>query len=129
RRTGTNARLARRVSMFQRDQYPELERSLERRLFPRRAAAGTIIAALGGGTYVLAAEDDPRAKQLRPDGRRRLPPGQRLLDALKPMGGDPGDPNPASFRLRVHGEVDAPLDLDFAAFTALPQTEQTCDVH
>lgn len=115
--------------MFQRDQYPELERSMERRLFLKTAAAGTLVVALGGGTYVLAAENDPRAKQLRPDGRIRLPPGQRLLDALKPMGGDAGDPNPGAFRLRVHGEVDAPLDLDFAALTALPQTEQTCDVH
>jgi DMSO/TMAO reductase YedYZ molybdopterin-dependent catalytic subunit len=110
------------------DDYPELARSLERRNFLKAAAAGTVILALGG-TYVLAAEDDPRAKQLRPDGRVRLPPGQRIIDALKPMGGDPGDPSPASFRLRVHGEVDNPLDLDFAALTALPQVEQTCDVH
>ena len=115
--------------MSQRDPFPELERSMERRLFLKTAAAGTVVAALGGATYVLAAEDDPRAKQLRPDGRRRLPPGQRLLDALKPMGGEAGDPDPKSFRLHVHGEVDAPLDLDFAALTALPATEQTCDVH
>jgi DMSO/TMAO reductase YedYZ molybdopterin-dependent catalytic subunit len=112
-----------------RDLYPELEQSLERRRFLKAAAAGTLVVAFGGGTYVLAADDDPRAKQLRPDGRVRLPPGQRILDALKPMGGDPGDPNPANFRLRVHGEVDSPLDLDFAALTALPKTEQTCDVH
>jgi DMSO/TMAO reductase YedYZ molybdopterin-dependent catalytic subunit len=91
--------------------------------------AGTLVVAFGGGTYVLAGDNDPRAKQLRADGRVRLPPGQRILDALKPMGGDPGDPSPASFRLRVHGEVDTPLDLDFAALTALPVTEQTCDVH
>ncbi len=115
--------------MFQRDEYPELQQSLERRRFLKVAAAGTLVAALGGGTYVLAEENDPRAKQLRPDGRVRLPPGQRLLDALKPMGGDPGDPNPASFRLRVHGEVDSPLDLDFATLTAMPVTQQTCDVH
>lgn len=115
--------------MFQPDDYPELQHSLERRRFLRGAAVGTLIVALGGGTYVLAAENDPRAKQLRADGRVRLPPGQRILDALKPMGGDPGDPSPANFRLRVHGEVDSPLDLDFAALTALPATQQTCDVH
>src|SRR4051794_28101218 len=80
------------TSMSQRDEYPELQQSLERRRFLKTAAAGTIMVALGGGTYVLAAEDDPRGKQLRPDGRVRLPPGQRILDALKPMGGDPGDP-------------------------------------
>lgn len=111
------------------DEYPELQQSLERRRFLKTAAAGTLIAAFGGGTYVLAADDDPRAKQVRPDGRVRLPPGQRIIDALKPMGGDPGDPDPKNFRLRVHGEVDNPLDLDFAALTAMPVTEQTCDVH
>jgi DMSO/TMAO reductase YedYZ molybdopterin-dependent catalytic subunit len=111
------------------DRFPELEQSMERRRFLKSAAAGTVLVALGGGSYVLAAENDPRGKQLRPDGRVRLPPGQRILDALKPMGGDPGDPNPANFRLHVHGEVDNPVDLDFAGLTALPATEQTCDVH
>jgi DMSO/TMAO reductase YedYZ molybdopterin-dependent catalytic subunit len=115
--------------MPKQDEYPELKQSLERRRFFKTAAAGTVVIAFGGGTYVLAQDNDPRAKQIRPDGRVRLPPGQRLLNALKPMGGDPGDPNPASFRLRVHGEVDNPLDLDFAALTAMPLTEQTCDVH
>jgi DMSO/TMAO reductase YedYZ molybdopterin-dependent catalytic subunit len=111
------------------DPHPELQESLERRRFIKTAAAGTLVIAFGGGTYVLAQDSDPRAKQIRPDGRVRLPPGQRILDALKPMGGDPGDPNPANFRLRVHGEVDSPLDLDFAALRALPVSEQTCDVH
>src|SRR5262249_36887884 len=111
------------------DEYPELQRSLERRQFLRAAGAGTILLAMGGGTYVLAAENDPRGKQLRSDGRPRLPPGQRIIDALKPMGGDPGDPNPANFRLHIHGEVDNPIDLDYAALTALPATDQTSDVH
>ncbi|MEO7331379.1 MAG: twin-arginine translocation signal domain-containing protein, partial [Minicystis sp.] len=71
---------------------------MERRRFLRTAGAGTVLVALGGGTYVLAAENDPRAKQMRPDGRLRLPPGQRIIDTLKPMGGDPGDPSAASFR-------------------------------
>lgn len=111
------------------EDYPELKQSLERRRFLKAVAAGTVFVALGGGTYIVAAADDPRAKQLRADGRVRLPPGQRIIDALKPMGGEPGDANPANFRLRVHGEVDNPLDIDFAALLAMPQTEQTCDVH
>ncbi len=111
------------------DDFPELENVIRRRAFLRTAAAGSAFVALGGGTYVLAATDDPRAKQLRPDGRPRLPPGQRILDALKPMGGEPGDPSPSAFKLRVHGDVENPFDLDFAALLALPQTEQTCDVH
>lgn len=109
--------------------YPELEKAIERRTFLRFAATGTVLSALGGGTYVLAAPDDPRAKLLRPDGRVRLPPGQRILDALKPMGGDPGDTNPSAFRLRVHGDVENPFTIDFAGLLALPQVEQTCDVH
>jgi DMSO/TMAO reductase YedYZ molybdopterin-dependent catalytic subunit len=108
--------------------FPELERSLERRRFLKAAAAGTLVSVLGG-TWALAGEHDARAKQARPDGRPRLPPGQRILDALKPMGGDPGDPSPSAFRLRVHGEVDNPLDLDFAALTRQPAVDQSCDVH
>lgn len=102
---------------------------MARRDFLRTAAAGTVITALGGGTYVLAADDDPRAKQKRADGRLRLPPGQRLLSAMKPMGGDPGDANPASFKLKVHGEVDAPFEIDFQQLLAMPQTEIALDVH
>jgi len=112
-----------------RHQYPELERAIERRTFLRFAATGTVVTALGGGGYVLAAPDDPRGKQLRADGRPRLPPGQRILDALKPMGGDPGDPSASAFRFRVHGEVESPFEVDFAGLLALPQTEQACDVH
>lgn len=114
---------------MERHQYPELEKAIERRTFLRFAATGTVITALGGGGYVLAAPDDPRGKQLRADGRPRLPPGQRILDALKPMGGDPGDPSPSAFRFRVHGEVENPFEVDFAGLLALPQTEQACDVH
>lgn len=101
--------------------YPELEKSMEksmeRRRFLKNAVAGTVFVAMGGATYVVAAADDPRAKATRPDGRPRLPPGQRIIDALKPMGGEPGDANPASFRLRVHGEVDNPFEL--SALTAV----------
>src|SRR5438093_1064737 len=91
----------------------EVAASLERRRFLQAATVGTVIMAMGG-TYVLASDKDPRATQKRSDGRVRLPPGQRILDALKPMGGDPGDPSPSNFRLKVHGEVDNALDLDYA---------------
>jgi DMSO/TMAO reductase YedYZ molybdopterin-dependent catalytic subunit len=109
--------------------FRDLESKLERRRFLQAAGAGTVLLALGGGTYVLAAENDPRAKQPRTDGRLRLPPGQRIIDTLKPMGGDPGDPSAQSFRLRVHGEVETPQTFDFAALSAMPMTEQVCDVH
>lgn len=117
------------MSLFNVDESPEITRAMERRQFFKAAAAGTVVIALGGGTYVVAAADDPRARTLRPDGRPRLPPGQRLLSALKPMGGDPGDPSPGSFNLHIHGEVDHPMVLSFAELLALPQTDQVCDVH
>jgi DMSO/TMAO reductase YedYZ molybdopterin-dependent catalytic subunit len=107
----------------------DLERALARRNFLKSAAAGTLFVAFGGSALVLASTDDPRAKEKRPDGRPRLPPGQRLVDALRPMGGEPGEVGLSSFRLRVHGEVETPLDLDFAALLAMPQTELECDVH
>ena len=107
---------------------PEVRASLARRDMIRAAAAGTLITALGGASFVLAA-DDPRLKQPRPDGRPRLPPGQRLITAMKPMGGDPGDASPAAFRLKVHGEVEKPFEVDFAALLAMPQTELVTDVH
>lgn len=114
---------------FDREAAMAIEKSMERRRFLRNALAGTAFVALGGATYVVAAADDPRAKALRPDGRARLPAGQRIIDALKPMGGEPGDPNPANFRLHVHGEVDNPFELDFKELLAMPQVEQVCDVH
>jgi DMSO/TMAO reductase YedYZ molybdopterin-dependent catalytic subunit len=67
--------------------------------------------------------------ETRPDGRPRLPPGQRVIQALKPMGGEVGDPRPSNFKLQVHGEVEAPFSLTFAELLALPQTTLTTDVH
>ncbi|MCC6646798.1 MAG: molybdopterin-dependent oxidoreductase [Polyangiaceae bacterium] len=99
----------------------------QRRRLLLAAAAGTLVTALGG-TAVLAG-DDPRAKERRPDGRPRLPPGQRLLSSLKPMGGEPGDPSAAAWRLRVHGEVERPFEVDFRELLALPQADLAVDVH
>lgn len=107
----------------------DMKASTDRRSFIRSAAAGTLLVAFGGGSYVLASTDDPRAKIPRKDGRPRVPPGQRIIDSLKPMGGDPGDPSPKNFRLKVHGEVDNPFEIDFAGLLAMPQTTQVCDVH
>src|SRR5690606_14302861 len=65
----------------------------------------------------------------RKDGRPRLPPGQRVLGALRPMGGAEGDPRRSQFRLRVHGDVERPFEVDFKQLLALPQTHQVCDEH
>ena len=101
----------------------------ERRRFIRLAASGTALAALGG-LYVLSDELTRQAQaQTRADGKPRLPPGQRVLKAWKPMGGEPGDPSLEHFRLQVRGEVEAPFSLSYAELLALPQTELAVDVH
>jgi DMSO/TMAO reductase YedYZ molybdopterin-dependent catalytic subunit len=106
------------------------DRLQERRRFIRLAGVGTVIAALGGW-YVFA--DDERTAAARnqrlPDGRPRLPPGQKLLERLKPMGGAQGDVRKSAFRLRVHGDIEAPFELDFAQLLELPQVELPLDVH
>src|SRR5262245_17908386 len=95
------------------------------------ALAGTTVAFLGGVEYIVAdaAETERLTKELRLDGRPRLPPNQYPLERLRPMGGSEGDPSPKSFRLKVHGEVEKPFELDFAELLRMPQTEETCDVH
>lgn len=105
--------------------------SMSRRAFVRSAMVGTAVIALGGGTYVLASEEDERRARAtrRPDGKPRLPPGQYLLRRIRPMGGVEGDPSPGAFRLRVHGEVEQPFTLDLAQLLAMPQVDQACDVH
>jgi DMSO/TMAO reductase YedYZ molybdopterin-dependent catalytic subunit len=118
--------------MTDRDPHPEsdLARVLARRRFIQMASAGTLVATVGG-LYALGGEGlERRARaQSRPDGRPRLPPGQKVLTKLKPMGGIEGDPSRSKFRLEIHGEVDAPFEIDFRELLALPQVEQAADVH
>ncbi|HVU01924.1 MAG TPA: molybdopterin-dependent oxidoreductase [Polyangiaceae bacterium] len=107
-----------------------LERLLARRRFIQLAGAGTAITALGGLDWIVS--DDltriARAETKR-DGRPRLPPGQRVIERLKPMGGEEGDSRPGTFRLRVHGLVEHPYELDFAGLLAMPQVTEEADVH
>ena len=106
-------------------------RNESRRSFLYKLGVGAAVTAFGGGLYRLAGSDLERQAraQKRGDGRPRLPPGQRLISSMRPMGGVPGDPTPGAFRLRVHGEVERELTLTFAELLALPQTEQLSDVH
>ncbi len=100
-----------------------LDRLHARRKFIQRAAAGTLITTLGG---VYAFADDFMGTA---DAKDRLPPGQRRLTKLKSMGGIEGDPSPGAFRLKVHGEVEQPFELDFQQLLAMPQVELKLDVH
>jgi DMSO/TMAO reductase YedYZ molybdopterin-dependent catalytic subunit len=108
----------------------DLKQRMERREFIRKATAGTVIVAFGGGLYVISDDLTRQAQaQQRSDGRPRVPPGQRVIGSLKPMGGEPGEPGQARFRLKVHGEVQAPFELDFAGLLAMTQVERALDVH
>jgi DMSO/TMAO reductase YedYZ molybdopterin-dependent catalytic subunit len=113
------------------DRYPEVARTWQRRNFIKSAAAGATLMALGGALVRVAASDLVRQAraEARPDGRPRLPPGQRVLEFLRPMGGDEGDGDPRKFRLRVHGLVGKPFELDYAALLKLPQVTKRADVH
>ncbi len=108
-----------------------IERRLRRREFIKRAGAGTVIVALGGGLYRLAGDDLTRQAlaQKRTDGKPRLPPGQKVLETLKPMGGEAGSPKTKDFQLKVHGEVETPFTLSFEELLKIPQVEQKADVH
>jgi DMSO/TMAO reductase YedYZ molybdopterin-dependent catalytic subunit len=102
----------------------------DRRTFLRVLGAGTVLTVLGA-MYVVRDDAATRAarKLKLPDGRPRLPPNQSLITRLRPMGGQEGDPSPGAFKLSVHGAVDAPFEIDFAGLLAMPQIDQTCDVH
>jgi DMSO/TMAO reductase YedYZ molybdopterin-dependent catalytic subunit len=113
------------------DRYPELATNLERRQFIKSAAAGSVLMAFGGALFRIAADDltkQARAEK-RPDGRQRLPPGQRVIEALRPMGGQEGSGDARLFKLRVHGLVKRPFEVDYAGLLKLPQVEKAADVH
>ena len=57
------------------------------------------------------------------------PPGQYVREDLKDMGGEAGPGDYSSYRLRVYGEVEQPLEFSYAELLKPPQTDQTCDVH
>jgi DMSO/TMAO reductase YedYZ molybdopterin-dependent catalytic subunit len=107
----------------------------ERRKLSRRsflAAAGGSLVSIGlPGLFVklLDVENQAVAAELRPDGRSRLPPGQQLVSMLADMGGRPGKATVSDWKLRIHGEVERPLTLDFQDLLRLSQVKITCDVH
>ncbi len=110
---------------------PEVLASMTRRSFLSRAASGTAVAAMGGGLIYLVNDQLTREAQamILTDGRPRLPPGQRLREALRPMGGTPGSPSVSDFRLKIHGDVERPTELDWTTFLGQTQTEAAVDVH
>jgi DMSO/TMAO reductase YedYZ molybdopterin-dependent catalytic subunit len=113
------------------DLHPDLQRALDRRNFIKSAAAGTVLMAFGGALFRIAADDltkQARAEK-RGDGRARLPPGQRVIESLRPMGGQEGDGDVKTFKLKVHGLVKKPFEVDYAGLLKLPQVTAEADVH
>jgi DMSO/TMAO reductase YedYZ molybdopterin-dependent catalytic subunit len=73
------------------------------------------------------AEDKVRAAGYDP---ARLPPGQYLTEKWPVLhAGEVPDVDVATWELRVFGEVENPITLDYEALQALPQTEVTTDIH
>lgn len=73
---------------------------------------------------------DPRSQETRPDGRRRLPPGQRLTDGWPVLHyGNIPNINLADWRLHIFGLVEEEKVLTWEDFMALPQTNSLSDIH
>jgi len=107
-----------------------LEKMHARRRFIKTAASGTVLTLLGGGLYTFSDELTQEALAAnRKDGRPRLPPGQRVLRQLKPMGGLQGDPRASRFRLKIHGEVQQPLTLTLGDLAKSNPVTLSLDVH
>lgn len=114
------------------DENPEeaLLRLKARRSFVEKAVTGTTLALFGGVLYAFSDELTQNAwASATKDGRPRVPPGQRVLEKLKPMGGTPGDPKASTYRLKVHGLVERPFELSLAELLKSAPVELPLDVH
>lgn len=100
-----------------------------RRRFVREAAAGTVVAALGGLYYFSEPAHGGPELEARKDGRARVPPGQRVIRSLKPMGGEPGSALRKDFKLSISGEVEEPFEVTFEQLLEVGATEALADVH
>ena len=113
------------------DERPRMNAQMkDRRTFLKVLGAGTIITALGATYIVVGDEATRKARKMKlPDGRPRLPPSQSLIQRLRPMGGQEGDPRRRRGSSRCTARCDNPFEIDFAGLLAMPQVDQTCDVH
>ena len=113
------------------DPTPAVRKLMDRRRLLQTAGAGAVVAVISGCSYTRAGDDKDAAAraEIRPDGKPRLPPGQYLLKALRPMGGDQGNPDPTAFRLKIYGEVSHPFELNYAGLLGEHPVEQQADVH
>lgn len=61
----------------------------------------------------------------------RVPPGQIVTHGWPVLhaGSIPDELTSGSWSLEIHGEVEHPIRLTFSDLLALPQVEETCDIH
>lgn len=96
------------------------------------AAAGGSLVSIGlPGVFVKAMDSENKAlaRQLRADGRSRVPPGQHAVKAMPNMGGVKGPGNVPDWRLAIDGEVQKKMVLKLPDLLKLKQVVLTCDVH
>ena len=105
-------------------------RKMTRREF-MTAAGGTMVTIGLPGLFVKLTDLENRAlaADLRPDGRPRIPPGQRAVKAIIPMGGVEGPGTIDGWHLKISGEVDNPVTLNFQMLMELKPVNLICDVH
>jgi DMSO/TMAO reductase YedYZ molybdopterin-dependent catalytic subunit len=73
---------------------------------------------------------DPAANEKLPDGSPRLPPGQTLTKKWPILTyEDTPTFDPKTYRFRVWGAVEEPLDLSWEELQALPHVQLTADFH
>ena len=73
---------------------------------------------------------DPRTNEDRADGRKRLPPGQRLTDGWPVLHyGSIPSIDLADWRLQIFGLVEQEVTLSWDELMALPQTSAHNDIH
>jgi DMSO/TMAO reductase YedYZ molybdopterin-dependent catalytic subunit len=103
---------------------------IKRRKFLKQMLTGSVVSILGqpyvfsGNQYSLQYKN-----QILPDGRLRLPKQQKVIRRLRPMGGERGLLNAQNFKLKVSGEVNKPLEINFDQLINLPQNQLVCDIH
>jgi DMSO/TMAO reductase YedYZ molybdopterin-dependent catalytic subunit len=78
----------------------------------------------------LLGRGEPATREQRADGRDRTPPGQYVTKKW-PVLSYESTPrfDPATYRFRVWGEVEQPIELSWEELRALPQTTLTTDIH
>ncbi len=72
----------------------------------------------------------PEEQETLPNGEPRLPPGQYLTKKWPVLSYERTPHlNPTTYRFRVWGAVEQPLELTWEELRALPQQEITTDIH